>query len=93
MTTVKIGGRRTVAAVGLERVVRIDTHRSRSVRLGLRTDLEGGIRHSNVGDGDRVCIDWGHGSGGDERRSGEESKDGELHRWSLTRTKIRTCRE
>ena len=91
MTTVNTYGRRTVAAVGLEGVVRTDAQRSRG--FGLRSDLEAGISHSEVGDDDGICVDiGGHGSGDDERRGGEESEDGELHYWSLRGVKIRMCR-
>lgn len=85
-----IYGRRTVAAVTLVGIVRIHAQRSR--RVGLRSGLDGRIGQSDVGDNDGVCVDFGHGSGDDERRSGEESEDGELHRWSLARVKIRMCR-
>jgi hypothetical protein len=88
VVTVKIGGRRTVAAVGLERVVRTNTQGSRGV--GLSSGLE--VGHSDVANDDGVCVEFGHGSGDDKRRGGEESEDGELHRWSLMRMNIRTCR-
>lgn len=59
--------------------------------MGLRPrpGLEVGIGQSDVGDDDGICADVGHGSGDDERRGGEESEDGELHRWSFRRVKIR----
>ena len=70
-------------------IVRIDAQRSR--RVGPRSGLDGRIGHSEVGDDDGVCGNFGHGSGDDERRGGEESEDGELHCWSLARVKIRMC--
>lgn len=83
--------RRTVAAVSLEGIVRPDAQRSRS--FGLRSDLEAGISHSDVGDEDGICVDFWHGSGDDERRGGgEESEEGELHYWSMRGLKIRMCK-